>query len=63
MRNMMLLLAVLLVTLAATSYAVPIRAPEYGTVPPREFSPGRDVCPLVYYNFCSGWVWYWTGSH
>jgi hypothetical protein len=52
---------VLVLAFAATSYAVPVRTAEMGNVPERGVSPAQDVCYIGYYNFCSGWVYYWSG--
>ena len=41
--------------------AVPFAHSEYGAVPIRESSPADDACRVAYYNYCGGWVWYWTG--
>ena len=54
-----LLSTILVLALAATGYALPVKTAEYG-VTPRDFSPAQDQCALIYYNFCSFWVYYWT---
>jgi hypothetical protein len=56
-----LLSTVLVLAFAATSYAIPVRTAEMGQVPARDYSPAQDVCYIGYYNFCSGWVFYWSG--
>jgi len=56
-----LLCTVLILAFAATSYAVPVRTAEKGDVTQRTLSPAQDLCILSYYNFCSGWVFYWHG--
>jgi hypothetical protein len=56
-----LLSTVLILAFAATSYAIPVRTAEMGTVPERNVSPAQNVCYLGYYNFCAGWVYYWSG--
>jgi hypothetical protein len=56
-----LLSTILVLAVAATGYAIPVKTSEVGTVPAREFSPAQDQCYLGYYNICSGWVWYWSG--
>jgi hypothetical protein len=56
-----LLCTVLILAFAAASYAVPVRTAEKGDVAQRTLSPAQDLCILSYYNFCSGWVFYWSG--
>jgi len=56
-----LLSIVLILAFAATSYAVPFRTAEKDAVPQRNFSPAQETCYLGYYNFCCGWVFYWSG--
>ena len=56
-----LLSTILVLVLAGSSFAVPVRTAEMGTVPVKTFSPAQEVCYLSYYNFCSGWVYYWSG--
>ncbi len=56
-----LLSTILILAFAVTSYAIPVTTAEYGNVTEKNYSPAQDVCYLGYYNFCSGWVWYWSG--
>jgi hypothetical protein len=56
-----LLCTVLILAFAATSYAVPVRTAEKGDVAQRTLVQAQDTCILSYYNFCSGWVFYWSG--
>lgn len=55
-----LLSALLILAFAATSYALPVKTAEYGAVTPKDYSPAQDQCALIYYNYCSLWVYYWT---
>jgi hypothetical protein len=52
---------ILVLAFATTSYAVPHNVAEYGQLPEKNYSPASELCWLYYYNFCSGWVYYWTG--
>jgi len=54
-------ISVLVLLLATSSLATPLRTQEYGAVPEREQDPARELCTLGYYNLCSGWVWNWEG--
>jgi hypothetical protein len=45
----------------ALTDAVPLGSAQYGEVPARQYSERQDQCHLMYYNFCSGWVWNWMG--
>ncbi|MCK4514250.1 MAG: hypothetical protein KAU31_03275 [Spirochaetaceae bacterium] len=56
-----LLSTILILALAATGYAIPVKTAETGAVPQRTHSTAQDLCYLSYYNFCSGWVFYWSG--
>ncbi|MCK4546119.1 MAG: hypothetical protein KAW17_01645 [Candidatus Eisenbacteria sp.] len=61
MRTWLPLSLLLILLLAGASQAIPIRTAEQGAVPQREYTPRQDQCFLSYYNFCSGWVFYWSG--
>lgn len=56
-----LLSTILILAFAVSAYAVPVRTAEKGTVEQRSFSPAQETCYIGYYNFCSGWVFYWDG--
>jgi hypothetical protein len=56
-----LLSTILVLAFAASSYAVPTRTLEYAPDLAREYAPAQDQCSIIYYNICSGWVFYWTG--
>jgi hypothetical protein len=63
MTNMkkILLSTVLMLAFAVSSYAVPVRTAEEANLD-RIYSPAQEnICNIVYYNYCSGWVYYWTG--
>ncbi len=57
----LLMFTALALLLTSAVYAIPIQTAEYGAVPVREFSPAQDQCHLSYYNFCSGWLFFWSG--
>jgi len=57
-----IMLSVLIVMLSSVAGAVPVKTAEYGQVTPRSFSPAQDQCVLMYHNFCSHWVYYWSGG-
>ncbi|MBM3321636.1 MAG: hypothetical protein FJY73_13320 [Candidatus Eisenbacteria bacterium] len=44
---------------AAVSADLPGRWEMSGVVPHAEDAVGRNVCPIVYYNICSGYHWAW----
>jgi hypothetical protein len=56
-----LLSMILVLAVAATGYAIPVKTAEHGSVPQRSHSTATDMCHLYYYNLCSGWVFYWSG--
>jgi hypothetical protein len=56
-----LLLAVLVLVFATPAHTVPFTTSEFGTVPQRGGAGRDDQCHLQYFNYCSGWVWYWSG--
>ncbi len=61
MKKSVLISCLLVIALSTTAYAVPIHTAEKGTVPMRERAPEQEGCTISYYNFCSGWVFYWSG--
>lgn len=56
-----LLTVVLILTFAATSYAVPISTQVPELTLQRERAPAENGCSLAYYNTCSTWLFYWSG--
>jgi hypothetical protein len=61
MKRGVLISCVLLLALASSGVAVPMYRAEHNVVPMRQYAPAQDTYVLSYYNFCSGWVYYWTG--
>ncbi len=61
MKRSVLILCLLLLALCTSAYAIPMKTAEHGTVPMRDRAAAQDGCLLSYYNFCSGWVFYWGG--
>lgn len=59
MKKVMISLVVVL-ALCGVSRAAEIVTPEAG-FPERTPQISRDICALQYANFCSGWVYTWTG--
>ncbi len=60
MKKSVLISCLLLLALCTSAYAIPMKTAEHGTVPMRDRAAAQDGCLLSYYNFCSGWVFYWT---
>jgi hypothetical protein len=56
-----LLSTILILAFAVTAYAVPVRTAEKGVIEQKSYSPAQETCYMGYYNFCSGWVFYWSG--
>jgi hypothetical protein len=51
---------ILILAFAATSYAIPATRTAV-QLEQSEYTAAQEICHLAYYNYCSGWVWHFSG--